>query len=331
VTALGEAVFEVANLSIDVAARAGRRTVVDDVSLIVRSGETVGIVGESGSGKSLTALGAVALLPDGVRRTAGSARLLGRDLLGSTRRELRAIRGREIGMIFQDPLTSLHPSIRIGDQLVEGLRVHNSRLGRAAARDRVIELLGRVHVARAGDRVDDFPHQWSGGMQQRAMIAMALMHDPALIIADEPTTALDVTIQAQILELLSEARRTTNAAAILISHDLGVIAEVADRVIVMYDGRIVEEAPVRTFFAAPRHPYSQGLLASVPTLRDRPGELSVIPGQPPEHAKPTPGCSFEPRCGLGHGNPTCLRAEPPLLGPRGHRVACHYPVDGQGP
>ncbi|MEO7846233.1 MAG: ABC transporter ATP-binding protein [Nocardioides sp.] len=304
---------------------------VDDVSLRVRSGETVGIVGESGAGKSLTALGAVALLPEGVRRTAGSARLLGRDLLGSTRRELRAIRGREIGMIFQDPLTSLHPSIRIGDQLVEGLRVHSPRVGRAAARDRVIELLERVHVAHAGERVDDFPHQWSGGMQQRAMIAMALMHDPALIIADEPTTALDVTIQAQILELLSEARRTTNAAAILISHDLGVIAEVADRVIVMYDGRIVEEAPVRAFFAAPRHPYSHGLLASVPTLRDRPGELSVIPGQPPDHTRPAPGCSFEPRCGVGHGDPTCLRAEPPLLGPRGHRVACHYPVDGKSP
>ncbi len=272
--------LEVDRLSVEAAARTSRRRLVDEVTFTVAPGEVLGVVGESGSGKTLTALGAVGLLPDGVRVTGGSVRLLGRDLLSARRRELRALRGRTVGMVFQDPFTSLHPSMRIGDQIVEGLRVHDPALGRAAALKRAVELLEQVHVPRAAQRLDEYPHQWSGGMRQRAMIAMAIMHQPALIIADEPTSALDVTVQAQVLTLLADARRQTGAAVVLISHDLGVIAQVADRVAVMEKGRVVEQAPAPLFFASPRHPYSRSLLASVPTLRHRPTVTPLDAGQP---------------------------------------------------
>ncbi len=314
-------VFEVRGLSVDVGSRKSRRTVVDDVSFAVRRGETLGIVGESGSGKTLTLLGALRLLPDGVHQRGGTATLGNSNVTRATKRELRALRGRDVGMVFQDPLTSLHPSLRIGDQLVEGLREHDGRLSRRAARARVAELLERVQVPKAAERMEEYPHQWSGGMRQRAMIALAMMHEPALIVADEPTTALDVTVQAQMLDLLAAARDETGAALVLISHDLGVIAQIADRVAVMYAGRVIEEATVSALFAWPRHPYTAGLLASVPTLRDVPGELSVIGGQPPDRVA-TAGCAFEPRCSVGRGEAACRIDRPPLVG-RAHQVACH--------
>ncbi len=293
-------VLEVDRLSVEVAARTSRRRLVDEVTFTVERGEVLGVVGESGSGKTLAALGAVGLLPDGVRVTGGAARLLGRDLLTAGRRELRALRGRTVGMVFQDPFTSLHPSMRIGDQIVEGLRVHDPALGRAAAQKRAVELLQQVHVPRAAQRLDEYPHQWSGGMRQRAMIAMAIMHRPALIIADEPTSALDVTVQAEILTLLADARRETGTAVVFISHDLGVIAQVADRVVVMQKGRVVEQAAAPMFFASPRHPYARSLLASVPTLRHRP---TVTP--------------------LDAGPPAAPRAIPLLAT---HRLAVHLPT-----
>lgn len=322
-------VFEIEGLSIDVGPRGVHRRVIESVDLRVRRGEVVGIVGESGSGKTLTVLGSLGLLPDGVRVAAGSATLLGRELLGASRRALRDVRGREVGMIFQDPLTSLHPAIRIGDQIVEGLRVHDRRLSRAAARARSVELLERVQVPQAASRLDDYPHQWSGGMCQRAMIAMAIMHEPALIIADEPTTALDVTVQAQMLELLGNARDETGAALVLISHDLGVIAEMADQVAVMYAGRIVEDAVVDELFSGAEHPYTRALLASVPTLQDVPGTLVAIEGQPPDRTTNV-GCSFEPRCDIGSGQEQCRCALPPLVGDPSHRTACHFPVEVSG-
>ncbi|MDE0804793.1 MAG: ABC transporter ATP-binding protein [Acidimicrobiales bacterium] len=314
-------VLDVRDLTIVVGSGRGARTVVDDVMLQTARGETLGIVGESGSGKTLTMLGALGLLPDGVHRQRGDVTLGGIDVTGAKARTMRALRGRDVGMIFQDPLTSLHPSLRICSQLVEGLRVHDRALTRRGARSRAAELLERVQVPNARERMDDYPHQWSGGMRQRAMIAMAIMHEPSLIVADEPTTALDVTVQAQMLELLAEARDESGASLVLISHDIGVIAQIADRVAVMYAGRVVERGAVGEIFARPRHPYTAGLLASVPTLRDVPGELSVIGGQPPDRTAVT-GCAFEPRCPIGNGELACQTVRPVMLGGI-HEVACH--------
>lgn len=322
-----ETVLTVEELTVEVGPRRSSRKVVDSVSLHVQMGEALGVVGESGSGKTLTVLGALNLLPQGTRATGGRSRLLGTDLLHCSARELRSIRGRLVGMIFQDPLTSLHPSMRIGDQLAESLRVHDHGLRRTEARARSADLLDRVGVPRSVDRLDDYPYQWSGGMRQRAMIAMAMAHDPPLIVADEPTTALDVTVQAQILELLATARAETDSAVVLISHDLGVIAEVADRVLVMYAGRIVEEAPVGKLFADPRHPYTAALIASVPTLEDVPGDLPVIGGHPPDGAPVGTGCPFEPRCPVGRGDPRCIGESPVLIRSGDRGVACHYADD----
>jgi oligopeptide/dipeptide ABC transporter ATP-binding protein len=317
-----DAVLEVDGLSVVAGRGRSARTLVDDVGFRIGRGEAVGIVGESGSGKTLSALGATGLLPAGVHATRGRAVFLGTDLLSCSARERRRFRGRHIGMVFQDPTTCLHPAIRVGDQLVEAIRVHARELTAAAARQRAIELLSRVGIARPAQRMDDHPFQWSGGMRQRAMIAMAVAHDPALIVADEPTTALDVTVQAQILDLLGTARADTGAALVLISHDLGVIAEVAERVVVMYAGRVVEDAPVTELFARPAHPYTAGLLASVPTLRDLPGQLSAIAGSPPEG--PQSGCPFEPRCPVGRGDPRCTLEAPVLRASAHGRVACHH-------
>lgn len=326
-TVTAETVLTVDDLTVEVGPRRSTRTVVDSVSLRVHAGETLGIVGESGSGKTLTVLGALDLLPDGTRATGGRSELSGTDLLHCSARELRSIRGRLVGMVFQDPLTSLHPSIRIGDQLIESLRIHDRRSGRREARARSAALLERVGVPRAADRLDDYPYQWSGGMRQRAMIAMAMAHDPPLIVADEPTTALDVTVQAQILDLLATAKAESGAAVVLISHDLGVIAEAADRVLVMYAGRVVEEAPVEQLFADPRHPYTAALIASVPTLDDVPGDLPVIGGHPPDGSPLAPGCPFEPRCPVGHGDPRCIGESPVLVRSGERRVACHHADD----
>lgn len=323
-------VLRVDDLRVEAGPRRASYPVVDGVSLAVRPGETVGIVGESGSGKTLTVLGALGLVPSGVRVTGGTVELLGEDLRAASSRRLRSLRGRVVSVVFQDPLTSLHPSLRIGDQLVEALRVHDRALGRREARCRATELLDRVGVPAAAERMDEHPHQWSGGMRQRAMIAMAIAHDPALIVADEPTTALDVTVQAQILELLATARRETGAGVLLISHDLGVIAETADQVLVMYAGRIVEDAPVRALFADPRHPYTRALLGSVPSLDDEAGRVVAIEGQPPDPSRPPSGCAFEPRCPCADGAGRCGQSAPELLSIGRRRVACHD-VDGGSP
>ncbi|MFF7455061.1 dipeptide ABC transporter ATP-binding protein [Kitasatospora sp. NPDC008115] len=288
------------------------------VDLTLRRGETLGIVGESGSGKSVTALAVLGLLP-GTARVRGSVRLDGRELLGLPGRELAAVRGRRIAMVFQDPLSALTPVHRIGDQLIEALRVHRPGLGRAAARERAAELLDLVGIPAPDRALDRFPHEFSGGMRQRAVIAMAVANDPDVLLADEPTTALDVTIQAQVLDVLRTARRETGAALVLVSHDLGVIAGMADRVAVMYAGRVVETAGVDELFAAPRHPYTLGLLGAVPRLDGRRGPLVPIPGTPAPMAALPHGCPFAARCPLAEDR--CRTAEPPLAGD-GHLAAC---------
>jgi peptide/nickel transport system ATP-binding protein len=269
---------------------------VDGVSYAVHAGETLAVVGESGSGKSVTALSILRLVatPPG-RIVGGSIRFRGRDLLSLSEAEMRAIRGKEISMIFQEPMTSLNPVYTCGEQILEVLVLHE-KLSRSAARERAIELLKKVGIPSPEQRVDDYPHQMSGGMRQRVMIAMALACKPALLIADEPTTALDVTIQAQILELLKRLRRELGMAVLLITHDLGVVAETADRVAVMYAGQVVEYCGVRDAFRSTRHPYTAGLLASLPRLGAERDRLRVIPGNVPNPVRFPTGCRFHPRC-----------------------------------
>ncbi|GAA4999295.1 ABC transporter ATP-binding protein [Kitasatospora paranensis] len=290
----------------------GGAAAVRGIDLRLDRGETLGIVGESGSGKSLTALAVLGLLPDGAT-VRGSVRLDGRELVGLRDRELARIRGRKVAMVFQDPLTAFTPVHRIGDQIIEAVRIHRRDLGRTAARRRAADLLDLVGIPAPDRALDRFPHEFSGGMRQRAMIAMAVAHDPDVLLADEPTTALDVTIQAQVLDVLRTAQRETGAALVLVSHDLGVIAGTADRVAVMYAGRIVETAPVDDLFARPRHPYTLGLIGAVPRLDGRGGPLVPIPGRPPAPGETLPGCRFAPRCPLAEER--CRTAEPPLTGP----------------
>ena len=315
--------LSIENLVVDFATDDGLVHAVDGVSLTVRAGEIVAVVGESGSGKSVTAMSILGLVrtPPGVVRD-GRILLRGEDLRTVTGERLREIRGADIAMIFQDPMTALNPVITVGQQIAEALRLHDHDLGKAAARTRVVELLRMVGVPDAETRYGQYPHEFSGGMRQRAMIAMAIANDPDLLIADEPTTALDVTIQAQVLDLLRTAQRETQAATILITHDLGVVAELADRVVVMYGGRVVEEAGVRPLFARPRHPYTAGLLASVPRA-DLDGELVSIPGSPPNMIEPPSGCAFHPRCPMARER--CVEDRPELrdLGD-GRRSACHF-------
>jgi oligopeptide/dipeptide ABC transporter ATP-binding protein len=272
----------------------GYALAADDVSFVVRTGETLGLVGESGSGKSITALSILRLIQAPGRILGGSITFRSRDLLSLGEREMRRVRGAEISLIFQEPMTALNPVFTIGDQIAEALLVHQV-VGRRAARGRVVELLARVRIPDPARRIDDYPHQLSGGMRQRVLIAMALACRPALVIADEPTTALDVTIQAQILDLLREMKAAYNLSLLLITHDLGVVAETADRVAIMYAGRIVEEAPVRDIFRNPKHPYTRGLLASLPDGR-RGSRLRAIEGTVPNLAALPPGCAFAPRC-----------------------------------
>ncbi len=294
---------------------------VDDVGFDLAEGEVLGIVGESGSGKSVTALAIMGLLPKPPARvTAGSIKFLGEDLLGLGEREMRRVRGPGIGMIFQEPMTSLNPVFTIGDQLMETVRVHE-RVGKSAQRERAIAMLAKVGIAEPERRLRDYPHQLSGGMRQRVMIAMALACNPKLLIADEPTTALDVTIQQQILELLLDLREELGMAIVIITHNMGVVAEMADRVIVMYAGRIVERAPVTELFERPAHPYTRGLLESIPTLVDERDRLKTIPGTLPNPAALPPGCRFEPRCPWRIA--ACAAAVPPLVVLRGdHESAC---------
>jgi phosphonate C-P lyase system protein PhnK len=290
----------------------GRSKVVEDVSFDLAAGEILGVVGESGSGKSITALSILRLVP-APGRVGGSISFAGADLMALPEPEMRAIRGRDIAMIFQEPMTSLNPVFTCGDQVMEALVYHRG-LDRAGARAEALKLLKLVEIPSAERRLDDYPHQLSGGMRQRVMIAMALACRPKLLLADEPTTALDATIQAQILDLLRGLQRELGMAVVLITHDLGVVAEVAHRVLVMYAGKVVETAPSDAIFARPFHPYTEGLLASIPRLEGPISRLDAIPGQvPPPDAMPA-GCRFAPRC--RYVAEAC-RAAPPPLAPRG--------------
>ena len=312
-------ILEIDGLEIGFRGEAGVTPVVEGVGLTLRAGGTLGLVGESGCGKSLTARAVLRLLPEppAVVR-ARALRLAGRELLGLSERAMRAVRGSTAAMIFQEPMTSLNPTWTVGYQIEESLRLHTD-LPAAAQRARALELLRRVGVGAAERRLAQYPFELSGGLRQRAMIAMALACSPRLLIADEPTTALDVTVQAQILDLLAGLRAELGMAILLITHDLGVVAELCDRVAVMYAGRIVEEAPAVALFATPRHPYTAGLLAAVPRLGQARGRLSTIPGTVPAPGRRPAGCAFRDRC--GRSLPRCATATPPLAAMGADRAA----------
>jgi len=298
---------------------------VDGLSFDVQRGRTLGIVGESGSGKSVTSMGVMGLHGKGARIT-GEIWLDGEELVGSRRETVRLLRGQKMAMIFQDPLSSMHPFYTIGNQIVEAFRVHN-KVSKAVARKRAIEMLDLVGIPQADRRIDDYPHQFSGGMRQRAMIAMALVCNPALLIADEPTTALDVTVQAQILELMKELQREFNSAIMLITHDLGVVAETCDDVVVMYGGQCVERGSVEDVFYHPDMPYAWGLLTSMPRMdRTRQDRLQPIAGQPPSLIQIPTGCVFNPRCRFQEyvEGDLCTTERPELVAqPDGHAARCH--------
>jgi peptide/nickel transport system ATP-binding protein len=315
--------LEVDDLRVHFDTEDGLVRAVDGVSFSVAPGRTLGIVGESGCGKSVANLTILGLTRAPNARISGRVSFGGRDLLGLGDEGLRAVRGNEIAMVFQDPLSSLHPLHRVGDQLVEAIVIHRD-VGEAAARERAIELLGEVGIPNPSARVDDYPHEFSGGMRQRAMIAMALANEPRLLIADEPTTALDVTTQAQILALIDRLQVEREMAVILITHDLGVVAENADEVAVMYAGRVVERAGTSEIFARPRHPYTWGLLGSIPSLASELGDRLVpIPGQPPSLISVPSGCSFHPRCPyVRQRHREVDPALEPLPGDPGHLTAC---------
>jgi peptide/nickel transport system ATP-binding protein len=303
--------IDIANLKVVFHGDRGRTThAVDTVNFDLARGETLGIVGESGCGKSVTALAIMGLLPKTSAKVSGHVRFDGVDLLHLSDNALRDLRGNRLAMIFQEPMTSLNPAYTIGEQIMEVLVRHRGLNGQQA-RKRAIELLRNVRIPSPEQRVDDYPHRLSGGMRQRAMIAMALACDPQLLIADEPTTALDVTIQAQVLELMRMLKEQTDAAIILISHDLGVVAEVCDEVAVMYAGEIVERAPVGALFEQPQHPYTVGLLASIPRLDRRVDKLATIEGALPDMSAPPHGCRFAPRCPFV--SEICIAAPPPMV------------------
>ncbi len=320
-------VMSIRNLSVCFDTAHGPVHAVDDVSLDVGPGQTVGVVGESGCGKTTMALATLGLLPQPAGRvTAGEVLVDGRDLLTLGRRELCRVRGAEVAMVFQDPMSALHPAQSILAQVTEAVRTHALDLSASAARERAVDLLELVGVADARARGRAYPHEWSGGMRQRAMIAMAVAHRPRVLIADEPTTALDVTVQAQVLELLQKLQDEHDLAIVLISHDLGVIAEMADRVVVMYAGQVVESSTATDVFARPRHPYTAGLLASLPRLDIEGERLDAIAGSPPNLSTRPSGCAFHPRCPLRQGRRRCVAEVPVLreIGGVGHCAACHY-------
>ena len=323
------ALLEVEDLRTHIRMRHSTVRAVDGVSLTVRQGETVGLVGESGCGKSLTALSVMRLLPPGGSIVGGSVRLAGRELTTLPEAAMRRVRGNEVAMIYQDPMTSLDPTMTIGEQIAEPVRTHRG-LSRKAALDRAAEVLELVGMPKPGERLRAFPHQLSGGLRQRVMIAMALACEPKLIIADEPTTALDVTIQAQILALLDDLKERLGMGLLLITHDMGVIAGRASRVMVMYAGRVVEATDARTLFGSMRHPYTEALLESIPSLTGgRRGALYSIPGLPPDLSDPSAGCRFSPRC--RYAQERCRTEEPPLDGTPGHLFACFFPVGPAAP
>jgi peptide/nickel transport system ATP-binding protein/oligopeptide transport system ATP-binding protein len=320
---MSEPLLEVEGLRVSFVTDEGVVQAVDEVSFALDSGEVLAIVGESGCGKSVTVLTLMGLTRSPNARFSGSARLRGEELLSAPERRMHQIRGGEIAMIFQDPMSALNPVQRVGAQIVEQIRAHE-QIGKRAALGRAIEAMERAGIPRARERAGAFPHEFSGGMRQRAMIAMALSCSPSVLIADEPTTALDVTIQAQILDEVKRLSAETNAGVILVTHDLGVVADIADRILVMYAGRVVEEGPLDELFYDPQHPYTWGLLGSIARIdRARPARLATIPGQPPSLVDPPQGCHFRPRC--PHVFARCTEVPPlesRLADVPGHRDRC---------
>jgi len=300
---------------------------VDHVSYELYPGEILGIVGESGSGKSVSTMALLGLIPQPPGRIpSGTATFNGQDLLKLRKKELRAVRGKDVAMIFQDPMTALNPVLTVGHQIGEAVKTHFPDVKASEVKGRVVHLLDIVGVPNAEARYDQYPHEFSGGMRQRAMIAMAISNSPSLLIADEPTTALDVTIQAQVLEVMRKVMAETHAATILITHDLGIVAEMCDRVLVMYAGRIVESGDVTTIFRNPSHPYTIGLMNSLPTLTEDEERLEPIPGAPPSLINLPSGCAFHPRCFHSKGREQCRTEVPALasVGDTGHAAACHF-------
>ncbi len=325
----GTAYLEVRDLKVHFPTEDGLVRSVDGVSFRLERGKTIGIVGESGSGKSVTSQAILGLHRRTRAQTSGQIILDGEDLMGISDDRLRELRGDKMAMIFQDPLSALHPYYTIGSQIVEAIRVHQPDTNKKAATTRAVELLGLVGIPNPTKRVDQYPHEFSGGMRQRAMIAMSLANDPSLLIADEPTTALDVTVQAQILDLMRKLQDEFNSAIIMITHDLGVVAEMAHDVLVMYAGKAVEQGPVQDVFYTPEHPYAWGLLTSMPRLdRVRQQRLNPVPGQPPSLIFVPSGCAFHPRCNFRSEVPgdDCRTVVPELLEARpGHSARCHIP------
>jgi peptide/nickel transport system ATP-binding protein len=323
--AAGVPLLEVRNLSVRFNTRDGVVQAVSDLSFTLRRGETLGVVGESGSGKSVTSLAIMGLLNPAHADISGEILFEGTDLLKLSPGQLRAVRGRDVSMIFQDPFACLHPMYRVGAQIAEAVRAH-AHVSRRAAWARAVELLRAVGIPNAELRARDYPHQFSGGMRQRAMIAMALVHNPDVLIADEPTTALDVTVQAQILDLIDRVKREFDVGVILITHDLGVVAETASHVLVMYGGRAMEHGPASEIFQAAQHPYTWGLLESMPTIERRMETLVPIEGSPPSLLHPPSGCPFHPRCRYAFKG--CDEKTPHLVQmPDGHLDACFLPFD----
>jgi oligopeptide/dipeptide ABC transporter ATP-binding protein len=327
---VADPILSIRDLTVEFETEDGVVHAVTDVSYDLHPGEILGIVGESGSGKSVSVMSVLGLIPQPPGRIAkGEALFKGEDLLTLPKQRLRDIRGGDVAMIFQDPMTSLNPVFTIGNQIAEAIQVHNPGTNDRQAVERTIELLELVGVPSAERRVNQYPHEFSGGMRQRAMIAMAIANNPSVLIADEPTTALDVTIQAQIVEVLKTAQRETHAATILITHDLGLIAELADRVVVMYAGRVVELSDVFAMFKQPGHPYTVGLMNSLARVDMDRERLEPIPGQPPSLLHPPPGCAFHPRCNLSQGRARCRQDVPSLRALPGHDIAehstaCHF-------
>ena len=324
------ALLEVDDLQTHFFTREGAVRAVDGVSFSVEPGKTLGIVGESGCGKSVTALSIMGLLPQPPAKIVGGAvRFEGYDLANLSERELEDLRGNEIAMIFQDPMTSLNPTLRIGTQITETMERHLG-LDKGEARRRAIELLEEVHIPKAAERLNDYPHRFSGGMRQRVLIAIAISCNPKLLIADEPTTALDVTVQAGVLDLLEELQEEHEMAMIVITHDMGVVAETADDIVVMYAGQIVEQAPALELFDNPEHPYTEALLGALPQLEGtgiREGRLTAIPGRPPDLSDPPPACRFAPRCPYANEQDSCSKEPPELREIRpGHWVRSAHPA-----
>jgi oligopeptide/dipeptide ABC transporter ATP-binding protein len=331
---VAEPLLSIRDLVVEFTTEDGVVQAVDGITYDLYPGETLGIVGESGSGKSVSTMSILGLIPQPPGRIVrGEAFFKGTDLLKVSKKEMRRIRGNDLAMVFQDPMTSLNPVLKVGFQIGEAIKTHHPDIKDDAIEKRAVELLKLVGVPNPERRVFQYPHEFSGGMRQRAMIAMAIANEPSVLIADEPTTALDVTIQAQILEVLKKAQDETQAATILITHDLGLIAELADRVIVMYAGKVVEIGDVNTIFASPRHPYTVGLMDSLPKLTAEEEWLRPIPGQPPSLISRPPGCPFHPRCFLSQGRVRCREEEPPLRpvgGGPAHLSACHFAEELEG-